>query len=462
MRWHAAWLLVGCLLVSCAPGQLSEPTEVPSPTPTPVPLPAVDAILQQYSAEVGPLSEKLEAAHKPQSSFRQPSFVDAQIVLIPLDARLYYVQTLLYPDELPDIPSTQTTAYIAYAYERGEDLHWSWHMAGRDTQQVKVRIRLVADSDGEFLLVEERDGLGGAGSAGYQELIQQAVEPLEALGARAPEIESRLERILGFATGLDWDESLERSRQLALLQWALGSPHWADRVQAAEEIFRLGSVAKETIPALVKALGHEDDYVRGKVVAALVAVEHGAQESIPDLLEALEDENEYTRAGAAQALGAVGGSSGQTGQGAEATALALIQALGDESALVRKEAVSSLGRMGPREGVIPALRGALEDEDPWVRRAAVLSLGLIGPEEGVVPLLCQVLAEEDEWMRQNAALALGFIGSEASEAVPALIQALGDEQEHVREAAAKTLEAITGQNLGEDAQGWQRWWEEQQ
>jgi len=64
--------------------------------------------------------------------------------------------------------------------------------------------------------------------------------------------------------------------------------------------------------------------------------------------------------------------------------------------------------------------------------------------------------------RSAAAFALGGIGPEAKEAVPALIKALGEDQDaDVRKYAAWALEAITGQDFGEDAARWQRWFEEQ-
>jgi hypothetical protein len=136
------------------------------------------------------------------------------------------------------------------------------------------------------------------------------------------------------------------------------------------------------------------------------------------------------------------------------------QALEDESADVRWAAARVLRYLGPEEGVIPALVRALGDEDEGVRMAAVFALGDMGPE--AVPGLIQALEAEDAEVREAAATVLGEIGPEAAEAVPALIETLDDGRPSVREAAAEALVDITGQDFGEDAATWRRWWEEHQ
>jgi HEAT repeat protein len=80
----------------------------------------------------------------------------------------------------------------------------------------------------------------------------------------------------------------------------------------------------------------------------------------------------------------------------------------------------------------------------------------------VVSALIQALGDQDVYVRQTAVLALKRIGSEVMAAVPALIQALQDKSDRVRGYAAEALEAITGQQFGQDAARWQQWWNEQQ
>lgn len=373
MRKYAAWLVVVCFLASCAPGQPSEPTSVPSPAPTLAPVPAADTVLRQYHDEVLPLVERLKAAQEPGPGLQLPVLADCEIVMVPLDERLYYVQSLLLPEGLADVQTVEERCFVLYSYARGDDLRSSSQgLYSRSSQEVLAAIRLVAGAGGELYLVEQKDGLGGAGSATDSEMVRRAVEPLETLDARGAEIETALERILGYAAGLSWDEALETQRQVALHQWALSSPFWSDRKQAADTLRRLGPEARQAIPALIQALGDEDDYVRGLVVAALSTVGRRAEESIPALLEALEDESEYRREGAADALGSIGST-----QGAEAVIPALIQALEDPSPLVRRQAAGSLGflsELGSQDGAIPALIQALEDEDRLVRERAAFWL----------------------------------------------------------------------------------------
>jgi HEAT repeat protein len=102
-----------------------------------------------------------------------------------------------------------------------------------------------------------------------------------------------------------------------------------------------------------------------------------------------------------------------------------------------------------------ALIPALEDPSVRVREAAAGVLGEVGPEEGVVPALIQALGDKVQSIRGKAAWAMREIEPEGREVIPALIRALGDETESVRVAAGEALKAITDQDFGEDANGWQ-------
>ena len=141
---------------------------------------------------------------------------------------------------------------------------------------------------------------------------------------------------------------------------------------------------------------------------------------------------------------------------------ALTQTLEDEDEDVREAAIQALGEIGPQAvEAVPALIDTLQEhEDHDVREAGAEVLGMIGPDaKEAVPALIQTL-EEDFWVREAAAEALGEIGPEEG-VVPALIQALEDAGPSVSRSAADALEAITGQDFGEDAARWRQWWEEQ-
>lgn len=426
-------------------------TAIPSPS-----LPKPEDLVVEYNEEMRPLILRLLTAQELPAGFQLPKVTQWRIIPVPLSERLFHTQEILFPKLQLGKPDAPVKAYIAYDYERGTPLGRSlFGLAfSADTQEVISEVRLVAEVDGKFYLVEGRKGEGGAGSSSYEELVSKSVEKLDSLGDVGEELESVLETIIGYAAGLDWDESFELNRRLAVLMWALSSENWADRKQAAEA---LGDIGPEegVVPALIKALGDEDSPVRKEAAWALAGIGPEAKEAVPALIKALGDEDPSVRMEAAWALALIGPEEG--------VVLALIKALGDEDFRVRERVAGALGHIGPEaKEAVPALIEALGDEDSRVRWRASRALGDIGPEaKEAIPGLIKTLGDEDSSAREEAAGALGKIGPEAKEAVPALIKALGDGDEDVRRAAALTLKAITGQDFGEDASRWQQWWEAQ-
>jgi HEAT repeat protein len=217
--------------------------------------------------------------------------------------------------------------------------------------------------------------------------------------------------------------------------------------QEASQALKWVGPEKDTITALVRALGNKDQNMRERAAKALGDIGPGAKDAIPFLIQALgdKDENYKVRSAAAHALGYM--------EAIEAVPF-LIQTLGnkDDHYQVRGAAARVLGRFGQEEGVIPILTLALEDENASVRNAAVWGLGAIGSE--ATPLLVQALKDENDEVRESAINRLRWIGPEA---VPPLIQALGKKEE--QKAAAEALKDIAGQDLGQDTERWQQWWE---
>jgi len=506
------------------PGPVSLPT-VTSVVPTPLPPP--EQVLQRYEDEVSPLAEDIRAARSSPSALFPP-VADLQIVLVPLSDRLYYFQSLLFPAWTPpDSSAASDRVYVAYTYERGTPLSWEVGVGFEttvDTQELATEVLLAVEVGEEFCLLEGSEGVGGAESDDPADLVLRAVEPLQALGERGVEVEGALEAVLGYATGLDWDGSLDLPLRLALLEQALESPYWGDRVQAADT---LGGMGLDAVSALVEALGDEDVEVRKTAAIALGRVGWNAAEAVPSLVQMLGDEEaevrraaalalgrieaggdvvsalvlaladgeEIVRLAAAQALGQLGplameaapalalvledeeedeevrvaaaNALGAIGPDAEEGVSALAEALKDESSPVREAAAWALGDIGPgATDAVPALIEVVESEaeEQRVREAAVRALGRVRPRaDDVVSVLVRLLEDEGEdWViRGLAAEGLGRIGPEAMEAVPALIAALGAESDDVRGAAARALRSITGQDYGSDATRWQEWWEEQ-
>jgi len=195
-----------------------------------------------------------------------------------------------------------------------------------------------------------------------------------------------------------------------------------------------GAGAKAAVPALIKALGHEDRQVRDHAAKALGEI---GSPAIPALVETLKEEDWQVRHYAAKVLG-------KLGSDARAAVPALIEALKDEHEDVRKAAAEALGKTGSDgKAAVPALMEALRDEHVPVRYRAADALGSIGPDaKAAVPALIEALKDEHEDVREAAVEALGKVGPDARAAVPALSQALKDENEHVRRGAAEALKRI--------------------
>ena len=186
---------------------------------------------------------------------------------------------------------------------------------------------------------------------------------------------------------------------LPALEAGLADPE--TRGPAAAVIHELGTEAKSSASALVKALADERPEVRREVLFALAAV--GADsKAIPALLKSLEDPAEDVRHAAAYALGHMGPAAKAAIEplkdhlenhgddvlclvcawalvqidpaGADTAKIALphlIEGLSSQAPLVRREAADALGDLGARAREAAPLLGELaSDPDPAVAKAA--------------------------------------------------------------------------------------------
>ncbi len=74
------------------------------------------------------------------------------------------------------------------------------------------------------------------------------------------------------------------------------------RSSAAKALGRMGSEAKQVIPALTEALKDQSEYVRIKAASALGEMGPEAKQAIPALTERLNDEDHLVRDFAARAI----------------------------------------------------------------------------------------------------------------------------------------------------------------
>ena len=138
----------------------------------------------------------------------------------------------------------------------------------------------------------------------------------------------------------------------------------------------------------------------------------------------------------------------------------LFNALDGDIDWLQNHAFTELPDMVSPDGLIPALILALEDENYSARYHALNALGAYGRKaKQAVPAMVNCLDDENSSVRYACRNALARIGEDAMEAVPALIDALSDSE--LQASTIKTLQAITGENFGEDQDAWQAWWEGQ-
>ncbi len=204
----------------------------------------------------------------------------------------------------------------------------------------------------------------------------------------------------------------------------------------ARTLGRIGPVAKDAVPALVKlAQENRSDLYLPPIVLAVFQIDQTAfyQIELPTQALVVMMVEEFIRFNYDSALQVVD----------DGTVVSvLIEALGDEDSLVRYDAARALARMTPTaQAAVPALTVALNDTSEYVRSYATIALGEIREN---VPLqaLIAVLRDVDTDLAIDAAEALGKIRDPA--AVPALIETLGNESQAIdlTVAAASALGEI--------------------
>ena len=469
------------------------PTATPTPTstPTPTPLPAVEDLFQRYEDEIRPLVERLSSAPTAPDGYTLPAASDWQIHFLPLDARGYSVQYMLFQDKVFGNPNGQTRLYITYAHEREGCLG---QFGFCTIQDIRIKARLYVEAGEAICMLDELPTGTGSGAGDSCGIAEHAVRPFGILGEDGADIERILELLVAFAVGCDPTHREawvvvhpETSTRVTILRQAIRSPYWSDREEAVDSLAKIGPEAVEAVPDLIQVMEADDkDRVRGGARFALGEIGPGAAAAIPALISYLQNAEDRDRCGAASALGKIcpgmvepvpaliqelesGGpcqesaaaALGLIGPAAAAAVPALAQALGDEDSKVRAKAANALGRIGPAAAeAVPSLAQALGDEDSSVTAQAAIALGNMGPlAVEAVPALVAALDDGRDSVQLWASDALGKIGPGAAAAVPALIQVLGSDSSSLRRNAVEALQSITGQDCGEEASCWQAWWE---
>jgi HEAT repeat protein len=210
------------------------------------------------------------------------------------------------------------------------------------------------------------------------------------------------------------------------------------QVDAAEQfeyfdcLARLGRVAKESCPALEKAMVHGPVANRIYAAVALLAIDPSNSNATKIVLTSLTGGDPEAIAHAVRACA-------KCGPKAKALVAPLAAILKHEKQEICEAAVSALGRMGPAaEPAIPALITLLRDKkDDDVRSHFLAAVALADIGKASVPALLRVLQQADSTGRRGAAIVLGRVGKGCPDVVPALVKALDNEPVEIEKFAAQ-------------------------
>ena len=197
---------------------------------------------------------------------------------------------------------------------------------------------------------------------------------------------------------------------------------------------------KAVIGDLIATLGDPSSRVRYGSAAALAKIGSDAKESVPALSAALRDNSPKVRAMAAAALG-------QMGTDAAPATPTLLEAVRDEDEMVQKYAASALLGSGAKfYEVMPTLVKALQGEDLETRkRVAVALVGKPDENAELTPIdrLVDVLKKGTVAQRCTAAMLLGTRKEAKNRAISDLAAALHeDESSYVQWCAKWSLSIL--------------------
>jgi WD40 repeat protein/HEAT repeat protein len=217
----------------------------------------------------------------------------------------------------------------------------------------------------------------------------------------------------------------------------LEGPAGPARLEAVQDLGKLGVAGRPAVPALLKAMDGEGPVFREQVLRALKAIGGVSAEHVRELVPLLRDDNfPEGRKFALEAL---------AGLGAEArpAAAALVEALRARDLALRIQAAKVLAGVGPaaREVAQAPLLELLRSPDDQVSAAAAAALVKVAPPtRGDVPGLARDLRDPALAMRRYAVAALAELGHGAVEAVPDLAEAVTrDQAAEVRRLAVVAL-----------------------
>lgn len=138
-----------------------------------------------------------------------------------------------------------------------------------------------------------------------------------------------------------------------------------------------------------------------------------------------------------------------------AVAATLAQGLGRRDAMARAGAVLALGAVGALDAEVREAAG--DDDDERVRIALADALARASADADVATEVLADLLTDESWRVRAAAIDACVLRREAP-LVPLLIDRLAVEEGRLALDAFDALRAITGAEVGDDAELWRAWW----
>jgi HEAT repeat protein len=289
-------------------------------------------------------------------------------------------------------------ALLAWAVRVSRDsdaanLYAGWLSDGDDARRIQAAVEL---------------GRLDAGSTVALNSLARALRVDHAVAVRKQSASS-LARVVG-----QLDDRPTTVTAAGVLVEALQDQAPAVRAAAADALGQISPEPEAVVPALVRAGGDGDEWVRGAAVAALGLVQKKAgvdrMDVRPTLIAAMSDASFHVRELGIYAFWAT----------AEKSLDLSIALLRDGDVGTRRSAVTALARCSPLASeVVPQLTEALTDEDARVRRGAAKALGNIWPPpRAAVPPLMRALRDQDGGVREAAAEALSAFNEGVEAAAP--------------------------------------------
>ena len=122
---------------------------------------------------------------------------------------------------------------------------------------------------------------------------------------------------------------------------------------------------------------------------------------------------------------------------------------------VRIDAINMLGLLARKETWVHLVR-PLADPEATIRAAAAQAIVNIGAQESADEVLAALGREQDRATRIQLAGAVQKF--RLVKAIEPLISWLGDSDENIKKVAEATLQLLSGESFGQDADKWSAWW----